>query len=310
MLEPVCVRKSDFGEGEIMSQRVIAKTKFTGVVTAGALAVGVFAAAGLGSAPAANASCASFFGINNGGGCTSTPLSIAIAIGSGATAIAQGLFGAAVSLGNGAFTRTYDAFDFATAVGPQTSALAAGVFALATQLGGSGSEAVVLGPGSPGTGKIGANIALGVGDTGPTQTVAAGFGNIGFTLFDKATGSSTQGVSATGFVNTAAGVGGTDNFAIAGKGTGFGNVAFNILGSGSEAEAAFGPFAWAGTLSQIKATVTQSHPGINLYTRVALGAASVRAKPAAAARAATATSQPKPASAAKAAAATAKGRKP
>ena len=52
------------------------------------VAAGVCAAAlagtGLGTAPAANATCASIFGIGNGGGCTSSIFGAAIAIGDGA----------------------------------------------------------------------------------------------------------------------------------------------------------------------------------------------------------------------------------
>ncbi len=69
------------------------RSAISGVLVAGAAATGVLAAAALGSAPSANASCASFFGLGNSADCSSTPLSIAIAIGNGASAHANGLFG-------------------------------------------------------------------------------------------------------------------------------------------------------------------------------------------------------------------------
>ncbi len=73
--------------------------KITGALVAGAVASGLFASAGLGSAPTANATCASFFGIGNSADCTSTLFSVAVAIGDGAVAHADGLLGAAVVVG-------------------------------------------------------------------------------------------------------------------------------------------------------------------------------------------------------------------
>ncbi|MGV0617442.1 hypothetical protein ABQE58_21375, partial [Mycolicibacterium elephantis] len=58
-----------------------------------ALATGTFS-----GVPAANATCFSAFGLNNGNGCTSNITSIAIAIGPGATANASmGFFSSAVA---------------------------------------------------------------------------------------------------------------------------------------------------------------------------------------------------------------------
>ena len=58
----------------------------SGVLLA-ALVSGALAAGTLGAAPSANATCASFWGINNGGGCTSKLFSFAIAIGTGADVV-------------------------------------------------------------------------------------------------------------------------------------------------------------------------------------------------------------------------------
>ena len=73
--------------------------KIAGALVAGAVTSGLFASAGLGLAPTANATCASFFGIGNSADCTSTLFSVAFAIGDGAQAHADGLFGAAFVVG-------------------------------------------------------------------------------------------------------------------------------------------------------------------------------------------------------------------
>ena len=70
--------------------------KVAGTLVACAVTSGIFASTGLGLAPTANASCVSLFGIPSGG-CTSTLFSVGIAIGDGAVANANGLFGAAFS---------------------------------------------------------------------------------------------------------------------------------------------------------------------------------------------------------------------
>src|ERR1700759_495604 len=91
--------------------------KITGGFVARAVASGVLASAGLGFAPTANASCASFFGIGNSANCTSTLLSVAFAIGNGASAHADGFLGASFAVGTGASATTSDAFTVASAVG-------------------------------------------------------------------------------------------------------------------------------------------------------------------------------------------------
>src|SRR6478735_5458969 len=73
--------------------------KIAGAVVAGAMASGLFASAGLGAAPTANATCGSIFGLSIGSGCSSTLLSASFAIGDGAQAHATGPLSLAASIG-------------------------------------------------------------------------------------------------------------------------------------------------------------------------------------------------------------------
>ena len=75
----------------ITSDKLNSHRAVAGALIAGALASGLFAGAGWAAAPAANATCASFFGIGNSANCTSTLFSAAIAIGDGAQAHALSL---------------------------------------------------------------------------------------------------------------------------------------------------------------------------------------------------------------------------
>src|SRR3954447_20094022 len=76
--------------------------KIAGAVVAGAMASGLFASAGLGVAPTANATCGSIFGLSIGTGCTSTLFSASFAIGAGAVATATGPLSLGFSIGDGA----------------------------------------------------------------------------------------------------------------------------------------------------------------------------------------------------------------
>ena len=100
------------------SALVTPSSKVAGAFATAVVASGVFASAGLGLAPTANATCASFFGIGNSADCTSTLLSVAVAIGNGATAHADGLLGAAFVIGanSSATTTAASIFDLATSV--------------------------------------------------------------------------------------------------------------------------------------------------------------------------------------------------
>jgi hypothetical protein len=69
--------------------RAISNNKLAGSVVVGAVASGL-AITALSSAGTASATCASIDGMNNGGGCTSTPTSFAIGLGPNTTANATG----------------------------------------------------------------------------------------------------------------------------------------------------------------------------------------------------------------------------
>jgi len=247
------------------------KGKLTGGALVAALASGALAMSALSSAPTANATCASFFGIGNTAQCTSNLTSIAIAIGTNAQAHAVGLFGAAFSVGTNASAATGDAFTFATAAGDGASATATGVFGLAAQFG--RGESITAGSGQ--FGNVGANIAISVaqGSPGLLQTYAAGFGNVAINLFGNASGFLTHSVTAQGIVNIATNIGGNDSHILAG-GSG-GNVAFNAFGSGNIVSAGPGPVAIAGSIGQTGQTVKKVGPGFNINGFKVGGAAAV-----------------------------------
>jgi len=122
--------------------------KITGALVAFAVTGGLVASAGLGMAPRANATCASFFGIGNSAECTSTLLSIAVAIGDGASAHADGVLGGAFVVGANS-----------------TAATSSGsVFNVATSLFGTGNNVTAQGP----VANFATNIA-GNGNTVATQ---------------------------------------------------------------------------------------------------------------------------------------------
>src|SRR5271167_539900 len=76
----------------------ISRDRFAGGLLLGALAAGL-AAAVLGAAGTASATCASINGVGNGNGCTSTATSFAVGLGPNTTANASGLFDGAVANG-------------------------------------------------------------------------------------------------------------------------------------------------------------------------------------------------------------------
>jgi hypothetical protein len=100
-----------------MTHTAISANKTVTGFAAAAVAAAALVASSLGSAPAAHATCASFWGIGNGGGCTSTFGAVAIAIGPGAEAVARGIGATAVSIGNGAETAVNGAFSYGSSVG-------------------------------------------------------------------------------------------------------------------------------------------------------------------------------------------------
>lgn len=231
--------------------------------TAAAVAAGAVAAS-LVSAPTAQATCVSVFGLGGNPDCTSTILSSAIAIGPGATAHASGFFGSAMAFGANSTALQSDAFTFGITAGQNSSAEGAGLFGIAINFG-SGGQAITQGTGR--LGNIGLNIAFNapMGTTTPSSSVAAGFGNI-------ATNVVGDGSTATalGTVNIAMNTFGRGNSVIADNQTRPlllpipQNVAFNMLGSGNTVAAGPGPFAVAGSILQNGATVTKVGPGFNI----------------------------------------------
>ncbi|MCX2930545.1 hypothetical protein ORI20_09680 [Mycobacterium sp. CVI_P3] len=251
-----------------MSQRTgTVINKFTGAIAVGALTAGALATTGLGSAPSANATCASFFGIGNSADCVSTPTSIAIAIGTGSQALAYGWFSSAVAVGNSAIAVAGDVvqtniFDFGTAIGNNALAQATGIVGMATQLGSNGVAVAVA---STSLNYLGLNTALNVslGTTvvGGSVVEAIGKGNLAVNLFGNGTGGGHLAY-ALGTLNTAWTVGGTNNKAIANGGNG--NAAFADFGSGNTVAAGPGPLAIAGSILQTGQVVTKSGPGFNI----------------------------------------------
>ncbi len=272
---------------------MVDQIRVKGGVLLGALVSGALAAGTLTGAPTANANCASFFGIGNTADCTSTLTTIAIAIGTGAQAHADGLFGSAFAVGTGARAFTDDAFTFATAVGDGAVANTDGLFGITAAL---GQNAYALTAGSHalpgGSGQLGLNIAINITPASPNLDVveATGIADIAVNLFGPASKSNPY-VIASGYFNTAVNVLGTDNTVLAGdnKATvATGSLAFNAFGSGNVVSAQPGPFAIAGAIGETGQSVTKAGPGIAIGTRVG-GAAAVKPKNSAPTAAATPT---------------------
>jgi hypothetical protein len=249
---------------------------------------GALVATALTSPATASATCASFFGIGSTAQCTSSLTSIAIAIGTGATASATGLFTITVSngLGNSAGQTTLanadGRFNIAYAGGPNSGTLTHSNFSVGIV---QGNRVVsIVGAVS---GKDFFNAAVGLGSQGLTAPGAtasyvllvAGNGNLAVDLFGGR-GLTGGGVEAYGTLNRAVNVGGSKNFVSAGTfaipaGPARPSVlstAFNLFGSGNVVESIPGPLAVAGAIGQTGATVKRSKPGITI-NGVALPAA-------------------------------------
>ncbi len=269
------------------------------VTVAGAIAAGVLSAA-----PPAAADCASFFGLGNTASCQSNPTSIAIAIGSNATATAGGLFGVAFAFGRiplvgtantGVATATTSgAFTFAWAWGDNVTAQAGDLFGIATQWGTNGTT-ITKGVGNiaqaitnpfpfllPPTTDIGMTVASGVGNvvtngaflTEPGASVSAvGVGNFAF--------------NGWGFNNVVK-AGGSQNS--------FFNTAFDVFSSGDVISGP-GPFAIAIAAAQPPGHLT-SQPGPGFKVDIGNAAPSiVPAPPVASIRTPKKKVTPKPAAA-------------
>ena len=174
---------------------MVDRKRTRGGVLLGALVSGALAAGALGGAPTANATCVSFFGIGNSANCTSNLGSIAIAIGTNATANATVFFGGAFAIGNYASANA-DNFDLAIQLGTGY-ATSEGLFDVAI----SSTPVKTAEPLGPNTFVQ----ALGLG------TLAVNLGGYGTGLVDH------QVISA-GIASIAFDRGGVDNFVRGGSG--------------------------------------------------------------------------------------------
>jgi hypothetical protein len=252
------------------------------------MTAGAMTAAAIGSVPTANASCASFFGIGSGGLCSSTLTSIAIAIGTNAEAHADGIFGAAITLGNSssAFIDSGALLNLAFTQGNSNMTSAGGLASIASV--GSGiNQLVQAGIGAITSGDIG-NFASSFASPDATQTIALGIGNLSMNLAGSGyvggdgVGLATLNVvglgsqlSNGGVFNTVANVSGNNNKITntVGRG-GIGNLAFNVIGNDNVVRTG-GTLAVAGAIGSIGQTVNQDGFGVNIaFGRRALAGAS------------------------------------
>jgi len=253
-----------------------------------ALGTGALAAAALGAAPHASASCASFFGIGNSADCTSTPTSFAIALGPGARAYAAGTLGSAISVGALSYASTDDntVLGSATALGNGagayltngarlSSAFAAGTDAAAVISSGVLNLAAGLGDhtlgyvNTPTSRLAGGNLAVAVGNSRYlVQAVADGTGNAAFNIFSPASAKDFgSNVVAAGTFNMAASLLSRDSLVYAGYGpkqtTGTRNAAFSVFGRGNDIEAG-GPGSIVGSIFESGAKVLRQGPGLTI----------------------------------------------
>ncbi|QYL14984.1 hypothetical protein [Mycolicibacterium pallens] len=236
-------------------------------VTAGAM--------GFAGAPTAHASCASLFGFGNSAQCTSSPTTIAIALGSGASARAEGALGAALALGDGAFAGAFGWFGSATALGNGSKAvttslglaLSAGpnadthagaapseVLNLAVSIGSSNAEAL-------GVGNVAVNLF-----GGGSEVLSFGSGNAAFNTGDQSF------VHAFGTLSSATNLG-TYNAFLVTTTQGTANSVFSVLGYNNKVQAGDGPLAVAGSLFASNQFLLKSGPGFNINGVKAGGAA-------------------------------------
>lgn len=276
-----------------MVQHTPAQPRVRGALILGALTATALGIAAVESVPTANATCASFFGLGSGGQCTSTITSIAIAIGENAEAHADGLLGAALTLGSNSVATTFSGslFNLAATLGNNNGSFAGGIGSLA--LVANGINQVVLAGESPTSGDFG-NIAASFGAPEGGDTIAKGVGNISVNLFGSGdldgngVGLSTFNVvglsnslTNRGVLNNITNLSGNNNTITNDIGDGgIGNLAFNAIGSDNTIRTS-GTVAIAGALGSTGQTVTQDGFGINVAVERS-GAQAAAAKSAAA----------------------------
>lgn len=218
------------------------------------------------AAPAANATCVSFFGFGTGTGCTSNPSSFAIAIGEGAVADSTtGILSGAIAIGkNARSTVSLSGLTLATAFGEGASASA--LTSVLSTLGqfGRGEASTIGGPNlvlafSDGAGPQTASVIGGfnvVTQFGPGSSAALGGLNLVLGLANGSGPYATGATGASGFGNLvvqlgpgiASSVGGL-NLALGISPTGsgtqattaglFGTLALNVITNGSVMTQAF-----------------------------------------------------------------------
>ena len=155
-------------------------------IVCAAITPAVVALTGLMS-PTANATCASFFGFGSGGYCTSTPTSVAIAIGTDAAAHAQGFLGVALAAGDHSYAGIHAGswLNTATAFGYSAGAVTGHVLSLAVAVGLVSGATAGASPGSqPEVGNVA--IAFGPNEVS-THAAADGIMTVGFNLFSRDT---------------------------------------------------------------------------------------------------------------------------
>jgi hypothetical protein len=221
-------------------------------LVAAATVASTFASATLGAAPAANATCASFFGIGNSADRRSNLTSVAIAIGN-STALADGMFGSAIAIGNSDVVQTLPgaAFTFAQALGNFGSATAGGNLALAASVGNRSNSYA----GTDSAPKI-ANIALNIANHSGTGSSAVAEG-----LFTTSVniGGDQAVVDAVGFFNTAVNLLGSNTVMGGPTNDAMFSLAFSIFGDGNTVAAnGFTPLAIAGSIFQTGAHIVKA----------------------------------------------------
>lgn len=234
------------------------------------------------STPTANATCASFFGLGNTAQCTSNLTSIAVAIGTNATAKADGLFGAAFALGTNSSAQTAGPLSVAGALGDGSAAttydgalsvaLAGGVNSAA-----SAGQATLYAPGSV------ANVAVALCSK-DCNADSRGIANLAVNLLGDTSDVAIEGAGAVavdvggnnsltsvyGNFSNATSLFGTQSETTASSMTvALLSSAFTIGSRGTaptlqRVQAGSGPFAIAGSVFQTNAVVTKSGPGFNI----------------------------------------------
>jgi hypothetical protein len=248
-------------------QSVVSSNKTVGGLLVAAVAACSLAAMAVGPAPTANATCASFSGINLGSGCTSTFGGLAIAFGTGATATANGFLATGIALGTNATSSVHGTFNFGLAAGNNATATSGEIggrdFAnVAITLGDNSATAAGL-DGGGGIGNIATNLGNG------SQVFAVGVLNMASNTGDG------DVTFAAGVANNASNFGGGGNTVVAqstDRNPAF-NRAFAFFSNGTQVTASPGPFALAGSLFQTNQAVIRQTAGFNINGSTSGGAA-------------------------------------